>query len=57
VAGNEKGCCTICIRLSDLSEGKGGTSETRWDSTVVGCTSVEMGQHLNGLCNPFATNF
>ena len=57
MAGNEKGCCTICIRLSDLSEGKGGTSETRWDSTVVGCTSVEMGQHLNGLCNPFATNF
>jgi len=57
VVGNEEGCCTICICLSNLSEGKSEALETWWDLTTLGDTSVEMGQHLNGLCNPFATNF
>jgi len=57
VAGNEEGRCTICIRLFDMSEGEDGASETRWESTALGDTSVEMGQHLHGFCDPFATEF
>jgi len=29
--------------MSNLSEGKGGALETRWDPTALGDTSVEMG--------------
>jgi len=43
VAGNEEGCCTVCISLFDMSEGKGGALDTRWDSTALGNTGVEMG--------------
>jgi len=43
VARNEEGCGVVCISLSDLSEGKGGTLETRWDFTAFGDTRVEMG--------------
>jgi len=57
VTGNEEGCCSVCIGLFDMSEGEGGASETRWDPTALGDTSVEMGQHLDGLCDPFATDF
>jgi len=42
MAGNEEGCCTVCINLFDMLEGKGGASETRRDSTAIGNTSVEM---------------
>jgi len=57
VAGNEEGCCSVCIGLFDMSEGEGGASKTRWESTALENTSVEMGQHLHGFCNPFATDF
>ena len=57
MTGNEEGCCSVCIGLFDMSEGEGGASETRWDPTALGDTSVEMGQHLDGLCDPFATDF
>jgi len=40
---NEERCSLVCILLFDMSEGEGGASKTRWDSTVVGNTSVEMG--------------
>jgi len=40
-----------------MLEGEGWASETRWDSTALGDTSVEMGQHLDGLRDPFATIF
>jgi len=57
VARDEERCGTVCIRLSDMSEGESRALETRWDLTALGDTSVEMGQHLNRLCDPFATNF
>jgi len=57
VAGNEEGCCPVHINLFDMSEGEGEASETRWDPTALGNTSVEMGQHLHGFCDPFATDF
>jgi len=57
VAGDEERCGLVCISMFNVSEGEGGTSETRWDSTAVGGTGMEMGQHLDGLCDPFATNF
>jgi len=56
VARNEERCGTICIRLSDVSEGESEAPETGWDLTTLGDSSVEMGQHLNGLCDPFAMN-
>jgi len=40
VAGNEEGCGTVCIRLSDLSKGEGGAPETRENSTAFGDTRV-----------------
>jgi len=43
VAGYEEGCGTICVCLSDLSEGKGRALETWWNPTALGNTSVEMG--------------
>jgi len=43
VARYEEGCGTVCVCLLDMSEGEGGASETRWNSTVLGHTSVEMG--------------
>ena len=43
MAGYEKICSSVCISLSDLSEGKGGALETRWDPTALGDISVEMG--------------
>jgi len=57
VAGDEEGCGSVCIRLSDLLEGEGGTSETRGHSTVVGSTGVEMGQYLHGLRDSSSTDF
>jgi len=57
VTGDEEGCDSVCIRLSDVSEGEGGASETWWRSTVVGGTGVEMGQHLHGLCDSSSTDF
>jgi len=57
VAGDEEGCGLVCIRLSDVSEGEGGASETRWHSTIVGGTGVEMGQHLHGLRDSSSTDF
>jgi len=56
VTGDEKGCGTVCISLFDVPEGKGGASETRWNSTAFGDTSMEMGQHLHGLCYPSAAD-
>jgi len=47
---DEERCGLVCINLSDLSEGKGGAPETRWSLTALGDTNVEMGQHLDGLC-------
>ena len=38
MAGNEERCSSVCISLSNMSEGKGGASETRWDSTSFGDT-------------------
>jgi len=38
-------------------EVEGGTLETRGRSTVVGGTNVEMGQHLDGFCDPSAADF
>jgi len=43
VAGNEEGCCTVRVCLSDLSEGKDGASETQWDPTALGDPGVEVG--------------
>jgi len=57
VAGDEEGCCTIRISLLDMSEDEGRASETRWDPIALRYTGVEMGQHLDGICDPFATNF
>ena len=57
MARDEERCGPVCISLSDLSEGKGGAREARCDSTAFGDTSLEMGQHLDGLCDPFTTNF
>jgi len=57
VAGEEEGRGTVCIRLFDVTEDEGGASETWWDLTALEDTNVEMGQHLDGLCDPFATNF
>ena len=54
MTGNEERCGPVCISLSDLSEGKG--TRDRMESTAFGDSSVEMGQHLDGLCDPFATN-
>ena len=34
MAGDEEGCGTVCIRLSDLSEGEGGAPETRGNPTA-----------------------
>ena len=41
--GMKKGCSLVRISLSNLSKGKGGASETPWDPTTLGDTSVEMG--------------
>ena len=57
MVGDEERCGPICINLSDLSEGEGRAPKARWDSSAFGDTSVEMGQHLDGLCDPFVTNF
>jgi len=57
VTGNEEGCCSIRISLFNMLEGEGGESETQWESTALGNTSVEMGQHLHGFCDPFTTDF
>jgi len=57
VAGNEERCCSVRISMFNLSEGEGGAPEARWESTALGNNSVEMGQHLHGFCNPFATDF
>ena len=57
MAGEEEGRGTVCIRLFDVTEDEGGASETWWDLTALEDTNVEMGQHLDGLCDPFATNF
>jgi len=57
VAGNEEGHGIVCISMLDMPEGKGRASEARWDSTTFGDTSVEMGQHLDGFCDSFATDF
>ena len=57
MARDEERCGPICISLPDLSEGEGGAPETRWDSTAFRDTSVEMRQHLDGLYDPFATDF
>jgi len=57
VAGNEEGRGTVCISMFDVPEGEGRTLETRWDSTAFGDISVEMGQYLDGFCDPFSTDF
>jgi len=57
VARDEERRGPFCISLFDLSKGEGGAPEARWDSTAFGDTSVEMRQHLHGLCDPFATDF
>ena len=57
MAGNEEGHGIVCISMLDMPEGKGRASEARWDSTTFGDTSVEMGQHLDGFCDSFATDF
>jgi len=57
VVGDEERCGSIRISLFNMSEGKGGALETRWESTTLGNTGVEMRQHLHGFCDPFATNF
>jgi len=57
VVGYEEGCGIVRVCLSGLSEGKGGASETRGDYAALRDTGVEVGQHLDGLCDPFATNF
>jgi len=57
VAGYEERSSTVRVSLSDLSEGKGGASETRWDYAALRDTSVEVRYHLDGLCDSFAMNF
>jgi len=57
MTGDEEGCGTVCIRLSDLSEGEGAAPETRENSAAFRDTSVEMGQHLHGLCDSSSTDF
>jgi len=57
VAGDEEGCGTVCIRLSDLLEGEGGAPETRRNPTAFRDTGVDMGQHLHGLCDSSSTDF
>jgi len=56
VARDEERCGSVRVSMFDVLEGEGGASEARWDSTAFGDTSVEMGQHLDGLCDPFATD-
>jgi len=43
VVGDEEGCGQICISLSDLLEGKGGTPEARLNPTTSRDTGVKMG--------------
>jgi len=43
VTGDEERRGIVCGSLPDMSEGKGGASATRQDSTALGDTSVEMG--------------
>ena len=43
MARDEERCGSVCISLSDLSEGKGEAQETRWDPTASRDTGVEMG--------------
>ena len=57
MAGDEEGCGSVCVRLSDMLEGEGGALETRWRSTIVRGTSVEMGQHLHGFRDSSSTDF
>ena len=56
MARDKEGRDTICISLLDVPEGEGGASEARWDLTAFGDTSMEMAQHLHGLCDPSATD-
>ena len=56
MARDEERCGSVRVSMFDVLEGEGGASEARWDSTAFGDTSVEMGQHLDGLCDPFATD-
>jgi len=39
----EKGCCTICMSMFNMSEGQGRASETWWDPTALGNINVEIG--------------
>jgi len=57
VARDEERCGSVCVGMFDVPEGEGGASKVRWDPTAFGDTNVEMGQHLDGLCDPFATDF
>jgi len=57
VARDKEGCGLVRISMFNLSEGEGGAPEARWEPTALRNTSVEMGQHLHGFCNPFATDF
>ena len=57
MARDEEGCGLVRISMFNLSEGEGGAPEARWEPTALRNTSVEMGQHLHGFCNPFATDF
>ena len=56
MAGYEERGGTVRVCLSDLSEGKGRASETRGDYAAIRDISVEVGQNLDGLCDPFAMN-
>ena len=43
MVGYEERSSTVRVSLSDLSEGKGGALETRWNYATLRDTSVEMG--------------
>ena len=57
MARDEEKCGLVRIIMFNVSEGEGGASKTRWESTALGDTSMEMGQHLHGLCDPSASDF
>ena len=57
MARDEEGCGSVRISMFNLSEGEGGAPEARCELTAFRNTNVDMGQHLHGFCNPFATDF
>jgi len=43
VAGHEKGCSSVCIRMFDMLKGRGRTSEAWSNSIAFEHTGAEMG--------------